>query len=421
MVILGLLMFGLGSSLWADREPIDRIVAIVDSDVVLESELKERLRSVKNQYAGSDQELPPSDILSKQILERLVIDSIQLQMGERGGIRIGDEDLTSAILNIAKRNRVTLEEFQKELADKGISYRSFREEIRRSMIIQEVQRHQLGNRIRITPKELGNFLASPIGQELTADEYLLGHILISVSGRASAQAIYRAEEKAKRLYEQLQEGDSFKDLAIMHSDGGRAAEGGNLGWRRADKLPSMFAKAAVKMSVGDTLEPIRSGSGFHLISLLDKRGAGTETEKQSKVRHILVRTSEIRSEKDAKDLIHEIKTKLLAGEDFDTLARLHSSDPGSALAGGELGWISNENLAPEFAAQMESATVGEISEPFQTEFGWHVLQVEERRIHDISQEQRERKAMEYLRNRRFEEEFEDFLTEIRNEAYVELK
>lgn len=421
MVILGLLMFGLGSSLWADREPIDRIVAIVDSDVVLESELKERLRSVKNQYAGSDQELPPSDILSKQILERLVIDSIQLQMGERGGIRIGDEDLTSAILNIAKRNRVTLEEFQKELADKGISYRSFREEIRRSMIIQEVQRHQLGNRIRITPKELGNFLASPIGQELTADEYLLGHILISVSGRASAQAIYRAEEKAKRLYEQLQEGDSFKDLAITHSDGGRAAEGGNLGWRRADKLPSMFAKAAVKMSVGDTLEPIRSGSGFHLISLLDKRGAGTETEKQSKVRHILVRTSEIRSEKDAKDLIHEIKTKLLAGEDFDTLARLHSSDPGSALAGGELGWISNENLAPEFAAQMESATVGEISEPFQTEFGWHVLQVEERRIHDISQEQRERKAMEYLRNRRFEEEFEDFLTEIRNEAYVELK
>lgn len=407
----------------AELEELDRIIAIVNEDAILASELTDRLQIIKGQYGGPQQSLPPDDVLSAQVLDRLIVDSIQLQMGVQAGIRVGDEELTRAIMSIAERNDVTsLVAFQEQLAEKGIDYRSFREQMRQDLIIQEVQRYQMNRRIRITPKELENFLASPVSKNLIAEEYRLGHILIAASGRATTKAVQAAKEKAWGLYRQLQEGVLFKQIAIEHSDGGRALEGGDLGWRKAAQLPELFAGAVPEMSVGDILEPIFSPSGFHLVSLLEKRGSNADTEQQYKTRHILVRLSEIRSAEEAEVLIRDVYIKLLANASFSDMAKLHSDDPGSALTGGDLGWVSAATgLAPEFAEQMEAVPVGEISKPFQTEFGWHVLQVQERRNQDISQQKLEQQALYYLRSRRFEEEFESFLTEIRNDAYVELK
>lgn len=402
-------------------QELDSIVAIVDDDVVLKSELDERINILKNQYSGADVKLPPDEVLRKQVLNRLIVDSIQLQMGNKGGIRISDEGLTTALVEIAKQNNMSLQEFRAELIKDGVSYRAFREQIRRDLIIREVQRHQISGRIYVSPEEVAGFLASPASLSLTAEDYLLGHILIAVSARAPKAKIEAAEAKADEIYQSLLEGASFNQLAIEHSDGRAALEGGSLGWKKAAELPELFADQATRMAVGDVQPPIRNASGFHLISLLDKKG-GTEQEmREAKVRHILISPSEIRSAREAENLIKDLHERVLAGEDFTALAREHSDDPGSALLGGDLGWVRNETLVAEFAAQIDASEVNAISAPFKTRYGWHVLEVLDRRNLDVSQEQLERKAMQFLSNRRFDEEFENFLTEIRNNAYVEIK
>ncbi len=405
----------------AELRLLDRIVAVVDDDVVLASELENRMRFIERQFESNDIELPPREVLTRQVLERLILDSIQLQMGRRAGIRISDEELTRAIAGIARSNNMGVEQFRRALAADGLRYVEFREQIRREMIIARVQQNRVNDRIYITPQEVENFMDSPVGEAATADEFRVGHILLAVTDDASEEAVAAARREAERLHERLEDGADFAQLAVAHSDGQRALEGGDLGWRKPGQLPSLLADPVMEAEEGEVLEPIRSASGFHLVKVLDKRGAGTGVVRQTHVRHILVQPSEIRSEEEARRLIHEVHRRLEQGASFEQLARDHSDDPGSALSGGDLGWVSPEQMVPAFAERMREAEAGEVVGPFESEFGWHVLEVLGRRQQDMSKQFRERQAMELLRKRRFDEELQAWLAEIRDEAYVEIK
>ena len=402
-------------------KPLDGIAAVVDDDVVLVSELVSRMESVRRQLESNNMELPPKDVLLSQILERLIMETIQLQMGERARIRIDDETLTRAVQSIAQQNGADLEQFKQMLAKDGLSYREFREQIRREMIISRVQRSRVNSRVYISDQEVQDFLNSPVGTQAISDEFRVGHILLTVEERASPEVFAAAEAKAEDLYRQLQEGADFSKLAIANSSGGRALEGGDLGWRKAGELPSLFADRVLKMQVGETAPPIRSASGFHIIKLLDKRGASTQVQNQTLVRHILVKPSEIRSPEETKALIDSIYDRLMAGEDFSELAKEYSEDPGSGLMGGELGWSEPGKFVPKFAEIMQQTPKGGISKPFQTQFGWHILKVEDRRTQDMSDEARRDLALRYLHKRRFDEELQEWLREIRDEAYVEVR
>ena len=410
-------------SMTANSTPkdLDYIVAIVDDDVVLATELVTRLSSVRKQMQAANMPIPPDDVLFNQMLERLIMEDIQLQMGQRAGVRIDDETLTNALEGIAKQNKMTLDEFTAALARDGMPYNEFRDEVRREMIIQRVQRNRVNSRIYLSDEEIDAFLASPLGKRTLSDEYRVGHILIAVDDDAQPATVAKAEAEANSIYEQLKAGADFRQMAIAHSSDSRALEGGDLGWRKAGELPSLFAEQVFALEVGQTAAPIRSGSGFHIVQLLEKRGAGTEVVEQAHVRHILVKPSEIRSEADTQALIEDIHRRLVAGEDFATLARLYSEDPGSALAGGDLGWAEPEKFTQEFADVMRETPTGKLSEPFHSKFGWHVLQIMDRRQHDMSEDARRNLAIRVLHNRRYEEELQAWLKEIRDEAYVEIR
>jgi peptidyl-prolyl cis-trans isomerase SurA len=342
-------------------------------------------------------------------------------MGQRAGVRIDDETLTGAIESIAKQNNLSLEQFTQALAHDDMDYREFREDVRREMIIARVQRNRVNSRIYISDEEVNAFLESPLGRRTLSDEYRVGHILSAVADDASPATVAAAEQRANDIYAQLQAGGDFRQLAIANSADSRALEGGDLGWRKAGELPSLFAEPVIALEVGETVAPIRSGSGFHIVQLLEKRGAGTEVVRQANLRHILVRPSEIRSEAETEALIDEIYARVVTGEDFGDLARKYSEDPGSGLAGGELGWSEPDKFVPEFAAVVNSTPVGTVSKPFHTNFGWHVLEVLEWRDHDMSEDARRELAIRVLHNRRYEEVLQEWLREIRDEAYVDIK
>ena len=419
--LVGALLLVLSAAANSVQKDLDYIVAIVDDDVVLATELVNRLTSVRKQMQAANMKLPPDDVLFNQMLERLIMEDIQLQMGQRAGVRIDDETLTNALEGIAQQNKMTLDEFTKALERDGLPYNEFREDVRRELIIQRVQRNRVNSRIYISDEEIDAFLASPLGKRTLSDEYRVGHILIAVDNDAQPATVAKAEAEANSIYDQLKAGADFRQMAIAHSSDSRALEGGDLGWRKAGELPSLFAEQVFALEVGQTAVPIRSGSGFHIVQLLEKRGAGTEIVEQSLVRHILVKPSEIRSEADTKALIEDIHRRLVAGEDFGALARLYSEDPSSALAGGDLGWAEPEKFTQEFADVMRETPTGKLSEPFHSKFGWHVLQIMDRRQHDMSEDARRNLAIRVLHNRRYEEELQEWLKEIRDEAYVEIR
>ena len=405
----------------AQVKALDGIVAVVDDDVVLTSELDYRVRTVRDQLLASGQQLPPMDILINQVLERLILESIQLQMGERAGVRIDDETLTRAISGIAERNGLTIDEFIMQIEADGFAYPSFREEVRRDMVISRVQSAQVNRRISLTEQEVESFLSSPLGQRALSDEYRVGHILLEVADDATQAAERAAVKEAEEIVALLRSGGNFQEMAIERSASASALEGGDLGWRKAGALPSLFAEIAVDLEVGDTADPIRSESGLHIIQLLEKRGVGVELVEQVNARHILIQPSEIRSEDQARELIVEIRDRLEAREEFADLARVYSDDPGSALAGGELGWAEPERYTDEFRDTVREIEVGVLSDPFQTVHGWHLVEVLERREQDLSEEARLNTALNILRNRRFEEELQSWYQEIRSEAYVDIR
>ncbi len=402
-------------------EEIEGIVAVVDDDVVLASELRYRYDQVVQQMRAQDMRLPPNEVLLNQLMERLILESIQRQEAERRGVQIDDETLTRAVMNFAQGNNMTLEQFQQALAADGMSYRAFREEIRTEMIIGRLQRGIINRRISISEQDVQGLLNSPYYQQLLSDEYRVGHILLSLEERASDETVAAAEAAARDIVRELREGADFAQMAIAKSSSSRALEGGDLGWRRAAELPSLFAEEVLSMQVGEIAQPIKTSGAIHIIKLMEQRGAGMQRITQTDVRHILVKPSEIRTPEETADLIWSIKAELDGGADFAELAKTHSEDPSSALNGGELGWATPDQFPPQFAVAMEATATGEISEPFLSGSGWHIVQVKERREEDMSEEARENMAVEILHKRRFEEERQEWLKEIRDEAFVEVR
>lgn len=402
-------------------QELEAIVAIVDDDIVLASELKNRYDQVTKQMRSAEMQLPPNDVLISQLMERLILESIQLQQARRRGIEIDDETLTRAVMSFAQGNNMTLQQFQQALAADGMSYRGFREEIRTEMIISRLQRGIINRRISISEQDVQGLLNSPYYQQLFSDEYRVGHIMLSLEERASDEVVARALGEARELVKELRDGADFAQMAIARSSSSRALEGGDLGWRRAGELPSLFAEDVLSMSVGDIANPIQTTSAIHIIKLLEQRGAGMQRVEKTQVRHILVQPSEIRSPEETADLIQDIGAQLSEGADFAELAKTHSQDPASALNGGDLGWATPDQFVGQFGEVMQTTEIGDISEPFLTQFGWHILQVLDRREEDMSEEARQNMAVEILHKRRFEEEQQEWLKEIRDEAFVEVR
>ncbi|SFP28611.1 periplasmic chaperone for outer membrane proteins SurA [Ectopseudomonas composti] len=411
----------LAATAQAQVRPLDRVVAIVDNDVVMQSQLDARLREVQQTIDKRGGALPPEHVLSQQVLERLIIENIQLQIGDRSGIRITDEELNQAMGTIAQRNGMSLEQFREALARDGLYYADARDQVRREMIISRVRQRRVAERIQVTDQEVQNFLASDLGKMQLSEEFRLANILIPVSEAASSSEIQAADRQAQELYQQLQQGADFAQLAVSRSASENALEGGEMGWRKAGQLPPPFDSMISQLNPGEVTEPVRTPGGFIILKLIEKRGGDTQVRDEVHVRHILIKPSEIRSEEETRRLVERLYQRIVAGEDFAELAKNFSEDPGSALNGGDLNWIDPNALVPEFREVMNNTASGELSKPFKSPYGWHVLQVMGRRATDSSAQFREQQAANLLRNRKYDEELQAWLRQIRDEAYVETK
>ncbi len=419
--LMALLLWCQAGWVQAEYQEIDAIAAVVEEDVILFSELLERLRLVQEQITASGAQMPPQNVLLSQIMERLIIENLQLQEAERRGVTVDDETLTRAVSEFASDNGMELEQFAQRLTSEGRNYIEFREQIRKEMMMQRLQRGIVNRRVAISDQEINDLLNSPYYSELLSDEFRVGHILLALADDADDDTIARAQAEADIIVDQLRQGDDFAQMAIATSAGSRALEGGDLGWRKAPALPSLFAEQVVQLEVGEVADPILSGSGIHIVKLLDQRGAGVQTEQQTLLRHILVMPSEIRTNDETAALADDLYRQLLDGADFAEMAIEYSEDPGSALNGGDLGWTSGTEFVPAFQTAMAATATGEISPPFESQYGWHILEVQERREQDMSQEARRNMAMQILHGRRFEEELEKWVKELRDEAFVEVR
>ena len=416
---LAALAFALGVHASAQTKAIDGIVAIVNDDVVLASEVVERFDAVMQQLNADGAPDIERDVILDQILERLVLESLQLQEAEGRGVVLDDETLTRAVRDYATQNRMEIDQFIAALAEEGISYRAFREQVRRQLTLDRVQREVVNRRVYITEQDIDQLLASPFFAEQISDEYRVGHILLAVHQNASADEVEALAAKADGLVAELRDGADFAALAVEHSSASTALEGGDLGWRKASRLPSLFAEQVLELTAGEVLEPLRNSSGIHIVKLLDQRGASQQINDETLVRHILLRPSAIRTEDETRAAIEALRERIVGGADFAELAMEHSEDPGSALAGGDLGWSTADQFVREFQEAMAGTDVDALSPPFRSEFGWHVLEVQGRRQQDASDEARRDYAVRVLHAQRFEERMEEWLTEIRDEAFVE--
>ena len=403
----------------AATELLDQVVAIVDDDVIMASELRSRLAAVTASLEARGMDMPPEDELIRETLDRLILESIQIQKGMRVGVRISDAQLNSAMQRIAGQNQMSLEEFRQRLEMEGQSYVAMREQIHREMVLQRVQSGNVNQRIQITPQEVDNFLATEEGQKLTQPEFRLVHALLPLAPDASDNTVAAAEAHVTQMHARIDAGEPF-DQVVGSSTGKYAFSGGDLGWRKLNDLPSLFGDIAPELKVGETSSPIRSDSGFHLVFLQDKRG-GEQIVAQTQVRHILVKPSEILNDEAAEALIIQLKERAEAGEDFAELAKEYSEDIGSAQEGGELGWASPGQMVPEFEKAMAETEIGALSKPVRSQFGWHLLEVMGRRDQDMTELAIKSKAQDYLHQRKYQEELDAWLRRIRDEAFVDIK
>ncbi|RLQ21172.1 molecular chaperone SurA [Seongchinamella sediminis] len=402
----------------AETEMLDQVVAVVDDDIIMASELRERVDSITQSIEARGVEMPPEDVIIRETLDRLILESIQLQKGQRVGVRITDAQLNAALQRVAAQNGMTLDQFRLALEEQGQSYQGMREQIRTEMIIQRVQQGNVNQRIEISDQEVDNFLATAEGQKMTQPEYQILHALLAVSPSAPAAEAERAEAYVDKVLAEIQAGSTFE--AAVSAPGPYTFSGGNLGWRKLDDLPSLFSDVAPALAKGET-QKVRSDSGFHLIYMADRRGDESMVVNQTRVRHILVKPSEIMTDQQARELVTDLKARAEGGEDFAELAREYSEDIGSAQEGGDLGWTSPGQMVPEFEQTMQITAIGEISDPVKSQFGWHILEVMDRREEDMTDRATRNKAMNYLHNRKYQEELDAWLRQIRDEAFVDIK
>lgn len=409
----------LANSVWA--APLDRIVAVVNNEIVLDSELVEMEQTVRQQLRQRNAAIPSSDVLRRQVLERLIMQKLQIQRAEMAGIRVADDALNAAIRQIAENNNLTLRQFRDALESDGYDFAEFRETIREEMIINRLRKSEVEDSIVVSEREVDNFLATQNLQGESEQAYRLQHILVGVPDAPSPEQVQAAEQKLAEIQDLLNQGGDFSEVAAGYSDGQNALEGGELGWRKQAELPTLFASVVPNLAVGEVSEVIRSGSGFHLVKLVEKRSEETHLVKQTKARHILIKTNELVTDEAAENRLRQLRERIMNGEDFAELARAHSEDTGSAIEGGSLGWASPGVMVPEFEEVMNSLAEGEISDVFQSRFGWHLLQVEERREQNMADEFNRNKAREQLKQRKIEEELESWLRAMRDEAYIEYR
>jgi len=401
-------------------EPLDRIVAIVEDDVILERELMLETHNIVKKLQANNVMIPPDFILKKQVLERLVVAKLQRQLAARSGIRVSDEMLRKSVLDIARRNNLTLDGFRAELEGQGMNYDAFEENIRNEIIINQLRARQVGSRIKVTDREISHYLETQGEANKEQIEYHLGHILISLPEAPSASDIKKAKLKAQNVIADLENGVDFKQTAVAVSEGGNALQGGDLGWRSIGQLPTLFVDVAAKMNQGDISEPIRSPSGFHIIKMLELKGVNKHIVTKTRARHILIKTNELIDDDEAKKRLLSIKNRIEDGERFASLARSNSDDKGSAINGGDLNWVGPGDLVPPFEAAMNNLEINGISDPVQTQFGWHIIQVQEREDKDNSVQHKKNRVREEIRNRKIEEETELWLRRMRDEAYVDV-
>jgi peptidyl-prolyl cis-trans isomerase SurA len=400
---------------------LDRVVAIVDNDVVMESELQARTATVMERLRATYRDqLPPMDVLQSQILDQLIYERLQLQQGERFGITVSDAQLNNAIRNIMESNQLNEEQLVASLAQQGMTLNDFRRQIHTDMTVNHVQQAIVNSRIRITEQDIDSFLASTDGRFATSPDYRLGHILIAAPSSAATETLRAAEQKAEEIYQQLKDGADFRQLALTHSNDQSALQGGDLGWRKLAQLPELFGGVVDKLKTGEVSRPFRSGAGFHILKNYEQRGGGEQLVTQTKVRHILVKISAIMDEEGAQKKLLDIKRNVEDGADFAKLARENSEDIGSMLNGGDLGWSTPGMFVPVFEETMRKTEIGQVSDPFRSQFGWHVLLVEDRREQDMSERVIRNQAANLLRERRFDEELQTWLTDIRANAYIEI-
>jgi len=396
---------------------LDQVVAIVDDDIILASELQERVQGIRSSMEARDVEVPEDDILIRETLDRLILDSIQLQLASRYGVRIPDQQLDEAMTRLARQNGLTLEQFRLALEQSGQSYAAAREGLRDDLAIQRVQQGNVMRNINISEQEIDNFLTTEEGEAMTQPEYRVVQALLA-TGRNEDSSVTAAKENfVDETLIAIKSGVPFEEAVSATAP--YSFTGGDLGWRKLGDIPSMFAELVPTLNIGD-VEKVRSSSGFHLVYLADAVG-GERLVRQTDVRHILVTPTEVLSENASEALANELKTRIEAGEDFGTLARQYSDDIGSAAEGGELGWTNPGQMVPEFEATMAAASIGQISAPFRSEFGWHILEVKERRDKDFSSEMRRNQVAGYIRDQKYQEELDAWLRKIREEAFVDIK
>lgn len=401
----------------ASTEPLDSIIAIVDDDVVLASEMSERMDMVKQNLQQAGQQAPDKRI-EKEVFDKLISENIQLQMAFRAGVRIGDAQLNDSMQRIAQQNGLPLDQFIRALENEGISYVDTREQVRRDLLLQRVQQGNVNQRVQISDQEIVNFLSSEEGKTLTQPEYKLLHSLIEVTDSESPLQMEQAGKYANALYQRIAAGEAFE--TVMQDRGPFGITTSDLGWRKATDVPSLFEDLAPTLSKGQTAKPVRSASGYHLIKMAQKRGEG-EVIAQTKARHILLKASAIRDEQATEKEMNDIRQRIVDGEDFASLAREHSEDIGSALEGGELGWTSPGQLVPQFQQAMDNSTIDDVSPAFRSQYGWHIIQVTERREKDVTDDLRRNIARNFIHQRKFNDELQAWLQKIRDEAYVDIK
>lgn len=401
---------------------LDRIAAVVNEGVVLRSELEAETEGVIARLREQNTELPPRNVLRRQILERLVVEEIQMQRADRLGIQVTDEMVNQTLADIAARSNAAFDQLPQLLAQQGIDYRTFRDDVRRQLTMQLLRQRDVIGRINISPRELEQFLARQQSAPDRNAEYNVSHILVSVPVSASPEQIEARATRATEVYEKAQGGADFAQLAVTYSDSSTNIEGGSLGWRRGAQLPSIVSEQVAKMKPGDVSKPIRTPSGFHIFKLNEMRGGLQQSvESQVHARHILLRTNELEDDQTVRQRLAEIRERIVNGEDFAAIAAVTSQDPGSAADGGDLGWAGPGSYVPEFEKQIDALAENEISEPFKSPYGWHIVQLIGRRQHDVTDDIRRQQAFVQLREAKAEEETELWLRRLRDEAFVDYR
>jgi peptidyl-prolyl cis-trans isomerase SurA len=403
-------------------ELVDRIVAIVNKEVVTASELRERVAFAERELKRQGTPAPEPALLERQVLERLILDKAQLQLAAESGVRVDELQLDRSIERIAENNNLTLAAFRKALEADGVQIDRFREEVRRQIIMQRLREREVDERIEVSESEIDLYLEERKTGGAERIEYNVAHILVRLPEQASPERIAQARGRAEKARDEARTGADFGRLAASYSDAGDALQGGQMGWRAADRLPELFAVALQAMKPGEVSDVLRSPGGFHVLRLLDRRGAGEgRAVTQNHTRHILIRTNELVSETEARRRLAELRERIVAGgADFAQIARLNSADV-SAAQGGDLGWIYPGDTVPEFERVMASLKPGEISEPVKTPFGWHLVQVVERRTGGLPPERQRFVARQALRERKSDEAYQEWLRQLRDRTYVEIR